>query len=50
MTDLLPLLQEFYGEKLAQLLQHQAGSRLVRQYDANNTYQYIVNREETQLS
>jgi hypothetical protein len=49
-TDLLPLLQAFYGEKLAQLLQHQAGSRLVRQYDANNTYQYIVNREEAQLS
>ena len=50
MTDLLPLLQEFYREKLAALLRHQAGARLIAQYDANNTYQYIINREETQLS
>ena len=50
MTDLLPLLQEFYREKLAMLLRHQAGARAVAQYDANNTYQYIINREETQLS
>jgi hypothetical protein len=49
-TDLLPLLQEFYGDKLAMLLQHQAGARLIGQYDANNTYQYIINREEAQLS
>jgi hypothetical protein len=49
-TELLPLLQEFYRDKLAELLRHQAGARLVAQYDANNTYQYIVNREETQLS
>ncbi len=50
MTDLLPLLEEFYREKLASLLRHEAGARLVSQYDFNNTYQYIVNREETQLS
>lgn len=50
MTDLLPLLREFYGDKLLELLRHQAGARLVAQYDANNTYQYIINREETQLS
>jgi hypothetical protein len=49
-TDLVDLLQEFYREKLAMLLRHQAGARLVPQYDANNTYQYIVNREETHLS
>jgi hypothetical protein len=49
-SDLLALLQEFHREKLAALLQHQAGARLVDQYDLNNTYQYIVNREETQLS
>jgi hypothetical protein len=49
-TDLLPLLQEFYREKLAMLLRHQAAARLVTQYDHNNTYQYIVNREEVQLS
>ena len=45
-----PALQEFYREKLAALLSHQAAARLVGQYDANNTYQYIINREETQLS
>ena len=50
MTDLLGLLQEFHHEKLTTLLRHEAGARLVGQYDANNTYQYIVNREEAQLS
>ncbi len=50
MTDLLPLLLEFHREKLAMMLQHQAGARLVGQYDANNTYQYIINREEAQLT
>jgi hypothetical protein len=49
-SDLLALLQDFHREKLAALLRHQAGARLVGQYDLNNTYQYIVNREETQLS
>jgi hypothetical protein len=49
-TDLLPLLQEFYRDKLASVLRHIAGARVVSDYDANNTYQYIINREETQLS
>ena len=49
-TDSLPVLQEFYREKLASLLTHQAGARLIRQYDANNTYQYVINREDTQLA
>jgi hypothetical protein len=49
-SELLSLLQDFHREKLAALLRHQAGARLVGQYDINNTYQYIVNREETQLS
>ena len=50
MSDVLSLLQEFYSEKLAALLRHEAGARLVSQYDVNNTYQYIVNREDTQLT
>ena len=50
MTDLLGLLQDFHREKLTMLLQHQAGARLVGQYDVNNTYQYIINREEAQLT
>jgi hypothetical protein len=49
-TDLLTLLQDFHREKLAMLLRHQSGAELVGQYDFNNTYQYIVNRDETQLS
>jgi hypothetical protein len=49
-TDLLPLLQEFYRDKLASVLRHQAAARFVTQYDANNAYQYIINREDTQLS
>jgi hypothetical protein len=49
-TDLLPLLQEFYRDKLSAVLQHIAGARVVSDYDANNAYQYIINREETQLS
>ena len=49
MTDLLPLLQEFYREKLEMLLRHQAAARRIGQYDVNNTYQYILNREEVQL-
>jgi hypothetical protein len=46
----LSLLEEFYREKLAMMLRHQAGARLVGQYDANNTYQYIIGREDVQLS
>ncbi len=50
MTDLLPLLQEFYREKLTSVLRHEAAALHVAQYDANNTYQYIITREDTQLS
>ena len=32
------------------LLRHQAGARLIAQYDVNNTYQYIINRDDVQLS
>ena len=50
MSDLVALLQDFYRDKLTMYLRHQAGSRLVVQYDANNTYQYIVNRGDVQLT
>ena len=50
MTELLPMLQEFYREKLTSVLRHEAAAVYVAQYDANNTYQYIINREDTQLS
>ena len=50
MSDLLTLLQEFYKDKLRLLLRHEAAARHIGQYDINNTYQYIINREEVQLS
>src|SRR5204863_267439 len=31
-------------------MRHQAAARLVTQYDANNTYQYVINREDVQLT
>jgi hypothetical protein len=49
-TGTLALLQEFHREKLTMMLQHQAGARLIGQYDINNTYQYVINREEAQLT
>ena len=49
-TDLVPLLQEFYRDKLTSVLRHQASAVYVAQYDANNAYQYVINREDTQLS
>ncbi len=50
MTDLVPLLQEFYRDKLTSVLHHESAAKYIAQYDANNAYQYIINREETQLS
>jgi len=49
-SELLTLLQEFYRDKLTLLLRHEAAARQIGQYDINNTYQYIINREEVQLS
>jgi hypothetical protein len=49
-TDLVSLLQECYRDKLDELLRHQAGARLVAPYDFNNAYQYVIARDETQLS
>jgi len=49
-TDLLALLQEFYRDTLTSLLRHQAAARIVTQYDANNTYQYIINRQDAHVS
>jgi hypothetical protein len=49
-TGVLELLQEFHREKLAMMLRHQAGARFISQYDVNNTYQYLINRDNVQLS
>jgi hypothetical protein len=49
-TELVALLQECYTERLAQYERHEAVAAHVGQYDANNTYQYVINREEMHLS
>ena len=45
-TELLQLLADCYREKDALRRRHVAVARLVGQYDLNNTYQYVVGREE----
>jgi hypothetical protein len=49
-VELLARFQDFHRDKLAAMLRHRAGARHIGQYDLNNTYQFIINREETELS
>jgi hypothetical protein len=49
-TELLALLQDFYRAKLAIRQRHVAAARYVSHYDFNNTYQYIIAREDVQLN
>ena len=49
-TQLLKLLREFYKDKLSMLRRHQASARYVSDYDFNNTYQYVIAREEMHVS
>jgi Mn-containing catalase len=49
-TELLSLLQEFYSERAALMMRHVAVARHVGNLDFNNTYQYLIAREETHLS
>jgi hypothetical protein len=46
---LLELLREFYREKASLRQRHAAAARHVPNYDFNNTYQYIVSREDVQI-
>ncbi|MGE0393313.1 MAG: hypothetical protein AB7I25_10530 [Vicinamibacterales bacterium] len=43
------LLTAVAADRLAILARHEASARVVAHYDFNNTYQYVVNREETHL-
>jgi bacterioferritin (cytochrome b1) len=45
-TDELALLKEFHRQKVAQLRRHVAAARHISDYNFNNTYQYIIAREE----
>jgi hypothetical protein len=49
-TELLDLLTEFYRDKLAMRQRHVAAGRIVSDYDFNNTYQYVIAREDLQLN
>jgi len=48
-TELLQLLQAYTDQRLALVNRHQASARLVGNLDFNNTYQYVIAREETQI-
>jgi hypothetical protein len=50
MSDLQRLLTEFAAGRVALIERHEASARTVSHYDFNNTYQYVINREETHLS
>ena len=45
-TELLEFLREFYRDKQAMRQRHIAVARHIAHYDFNNTYQYIINRED----
>lgn len=49
-TELQHLLTEFAADRLALLQRHEAGARVVSHYDFNNTYQYVISREETHVT
>ena len=48
-AEVLDLLREFYRDKASIRERHAAGARFVTNYDFNNTYQYIIAREDVQL-
>jgi hypothetical protein len=48
--ELRQLLTDFAAERLALLQRHEAAARVVSHYDFNNTYQYVISREETHVS
>ncbi len=49
-TELLELLREFYRDKLAMRERHFTAAQSVADYDFNNTYQYVIAREDVQLN
>jgi len=49
-TELLALLREFYRDKLVMRQKHVAVAKHVAHYDFNNTYQYVIAREDVQLN
>jgi hypothetical protein len=48
-AGLLQLLRDLYLERLGLLLRHEASAVVMSDYDINNAYQYVLNREETHV-
>ncbi|MBE3096038.1 MAG: hypothetical protein IMZ44_02765 [Planctomycetes bacterium] len=49
-ADLASLLRECYEEKRALKERHEETARRVRDFDLNNTYQYVIAREEAHVT
>jgi hypothetical protein len=49
-AELLAVLSEFHHEKLGMRQRHAAVARHIRNYSFNNTYQYIIAREDVHLA
>ncbi len=49
-TEQLALLQDFYRDRLALVHRHVEGAKLVPDYEFNNTYQYIIAREDVHIT
>jgi hypothetical protein len=49
-TELLDFLREFHRSKLAERERHFAAAQGVSDYEFNNTYQYVIAREDVQLN
>jgi hypothetical protein len=45
-TELLEFLAAFYRDKLTVRNRHVAAARFVADYNINNTYQYVINRDD----
>jgi hypothetical protein len=48
--ELLDLLRQFYKHKLTMRRRHEAAARHVTDYDFNNTYQYVIAREDMHVA
>ncbi len=48
-VDDLGLLRELHHDKMSLYVRHVAVARLVTDYEFNNAYQYVINREDTHL-
>jgi hypothetical protein len=49
-AEMLQLLQDFYREKSTLRARHVAAAQFVVDYDFNNAYQYVINREDVHLT